>query len=68
MTQSLGRPGIAASTSAPIHPPNVAIPDATRANKAASMASQTQIWERAVKDGLALQPLPPLPYTDDSYP
>ncbi|KAF1942430.1 hypothetical protein EJ02DRAFT_454293 [Clathrospora elynae] len=63
-----GRPGIAASTSAPIHPLNVAIPNVTRANKAASMASQTQIWERAVKDGLALQPLPPLLYTNDSYP
>ncbi|KAF1938239.1 hypothetical protein EJ02DRAFT_457997 [Clathrospora elynae] len=39
-----------------------------RAIKAASTASQTQIWERAGKDGLALQPLLPLPYTNDSYP
>ncbi|KAF1935347.1 hypothetical protein EJ02DRAFT_460459, partial [Clathrospora elynae] len=58
-----GRPGIAASTSASIHPPNVAIPNATRANKAASTASQTQIWEREAKDGLALPLPPPLPYT-----
>ncbi|KAF1937536.1 hypothetical protein EJ02DRAFT_458669 [Clathrospora elynae] len=43
-------------------------PSTPRAIEAASTASQTQIWERAGKDGLALQPLPPLPYTNDSYP
>ncbi|KAF1939032.1 hypothetical protein EJ02DRAFT_457368 [Clathrospora elynae] len=47
---------------------NVAVPDATRTNKAASTALQTRIWERKVKDGLALSPPPPLPHTYDSYP
>ncbi|KAF1941729.1 hypothetical protein EJ02DRAFT_454847, partial [Clathrospora elynae] len=49
-------PGNAISTST-LTPTNHCVPDTARANKAASMALQTQIWESEVKDGLALPPL-----------
>ncbi|KAF1942851.1 hypothetical protein EJ02DRAFT_453949 [Clathrospora elynae] len=54
-------PGNAIPTST-LTPTDRRVPDTTRANKAASTALQTQIWEREVKDGLALPPLPLLPY------
>ncbi|KAF1936649.1 hypothetical protein EJ02DRAFT_80473 [Clathrospora elynae] len=38
------------STSTPTHPPTVAVPDTTRAKKAASMALRLEILELKVKD------------------